>query len=232
MPSSPPRLPDAATARPAPPPANDTFWPVNMYISIAATREVTTSLIAVRMAVLSELPMADQMDCDLVRSASKTPPAAASGTQRSCRLWSRTKSAAWFAAFSRAAWIAALGALRRFAVADLITLPVSSAMRAFISLARYPSRWRFMFALRPASIRFRDQRGAASPGGPSPGSQSRSAPSAARPRPSAGESARPHPHLPQPRIPIEARALLLKVYTPAPGPDCAGDVGVVWTRCW
>ncbi|HLG99272.1 MAG TPA: hypothetical protein VKX49_23375 [Bryobacteraceae bacterium] len=48
---------------------------MNNCISIAATRLVTTSLIAVSNAVLSELPMADQMDCDLVSSASKTPSA-------------------------------------------------------------------------------------------------------------------------------------------------------------
>ena len=42
---------------------------------MAATREVTTSLIAVRIAVLKEFPMADQTDCDFVTSASNTPPA-------------------------------------------------------------------------------------------------------------------------------------------------------------
>ena len=46
-----------------------------MFISIAATREVTTSLIAVSSAVFSELPMADHTDCDFVTSASNTPPA-------------------------------------------------------------------------------------------------------------------------------------------------------------
>jgi len=37
---------------------------VNRYISIAATREVTTSLIAVNSAVLNEFAIADHTDCD------------------------------------------------------------------------------------------------------------------------------------------------------------------------
>src|SRR5579883_251215 len=62
-PPSPPRIPPLPP-EPAPPPANVTFWPVNKYISIAATREVTTSLIAVSSAVLKEFAMADHTDCD------------------------------------------------------------------------------------------------------------------------------------------------------------------------
>ena len=65
-PPSPPSIPPLPPG-PAPPPANVTFWPVNMCISMAATRDVTTSLMAVRSAVLSELPMAFHTDCDLVQ---------------------------------------------------------------------------------------------------------------------------------------------------------------------
>ncbi len=74
MPSSPPSLPSVPPPE-APRPASETRVPVNNYISIAATREETTSLMAVNSAVLSELLMADQMDCDLASNASKTPSA-------------------------------------------------------------------------------------------------------------------------------------------------------------
>ena len=84
-PPSPPSIPPLPPG-PAPPPANVTFWPVNMYISVAATRDVTTSLMAVRSAVLRELPMAFHTDCDLVRSASNTPPACCLSESKICRL--------------------------------------------------------------------------------------------------------------------------------------------------
>src|SRR5579883_113711 len=62
-PPSPPRIPPLPP-EPAPPPANVTCWPVNNCISVAATREVTTSLIAVSNAVLNEFATADHTDCD------------------------------------------------------------------------------------------------------------------------------------------------------------------------
>ena len=74
MPSNPPRPPSI----PAPPEVagrKETDVPVNICISIAATREVTTSLMAVSSAVLSEFPIADQIDWDFVSRASKTPSA-------------------------------------------------------------------------------------------------------------------------------------------------------------
>ena len=80
---------------------------MNICISMAATRDVTTSLMAVRIAVLNELPMAFHTDCDLVRSASNTPPACCLSESKICRLCSRTNCVVRLAAFSRAARIAA-----------------------------------------------------------------------------------------------------------------------------
>jgi hypothetical protein len=108
---------------------------VNNCISIAATREVTTSLMAVSRAVLSEFPMADQMDCDLVSSASKTPSACRLKDSKMRWLWSRTNCAWRIAAVSRAPWMAASFAScwnRRISS----RCAVSSAMRAWISSAR------------------------------------------------------------------------------------------------
>ena len=132
-PPSPPRTPPLPPG-PAPPPAKDTFWPVNMYISMAATREVTTSLMAVRIAVLNELPMAFHTDCDLVRSASKTPPACCLRESKICRLCSRTNCVVRLAAFSRAAWIAASLASSPWSRISWRCC-VNSAIRALISSA-------------------------------------------------------------------------------------------------
>jgi hypothetical protein len=82
-----------------------TFWPVNNCISIAATREVTTSLMAVSSAVLSELPMAAQMLCDFDRSASNTPSACRLKDSNTWRLWSRMIAVVRLAAVWRAASI-------------------------------------------------------------------------------------------------------------------------------
>ena len=132
-PPSPPSIPPLPPG-PAPPPANVTFWPVNICISVAATRDVTTSLMAVRSAVLSELPMAFHTDCDLSRSASNTPPACCLSDSKICRLWSRTNCAVRLAAFSRAARIAASFASSPWSRISL-RWPVNSAIRAVISSA-------------------------------------------------------------------------------------------------
>ena len=50
MPSKPPKPPSIPPLPPGPAPANVTFWPVNICISVAAIRDVTTSLMAVRSA--------------------------------------------------------------------------------------------------------------------------------------------------------------------------------------
>jgi len=59
-------------------------------------------LIAVSSAILSELPMADQMDCDLVSSASKTPSAWRLKESKIRWFWSRISCAWRIAAVSRA----------------------------------------------------------------------------------------------------------------------------------
>jgi hypothetical protein len=41
-------------------------------MSIAAARDAITSLMTDSVVVLNELPIADQIDCDFVRSASNT----------------------------------------------------------------------------------------------------------------------------------------------------------------
>ena len=139
-PPSPPSIPPLPPG-PAPPPANVTFWPVNMYISVAATRDVTTSLMAVRSAVLRELPMAFHTDCDLVRSASNTPPACCLSESKICRLCSRTNCVVRLAAFSRAARIAASLASSPWSRISW-RCPFNSSMRALISSALYFSRVR------------------------------------------------------------------------------------------
>lgn len=97
-PSSPPSLLSVPPPE-APPPDSETRVPVNNCISIAATREVTTSLMAVSRAVFSELPIADQMDCDFVSSASNTPSACRLKESKIRWLWSRTNCAWRIAAF-------------------------------------------------------------------------------------------------------------------------------------
>jgi hypothetical protein len=60
--------------------------PANNCIRRAATREVTISLTAVRIAVLSAFAMAEKIDWDLVSSALKTPSAWRLSDSKICRL--------------------------------------------------------------------------------------------------------------------------------------------------
>src|ERR1019366_2948096 len=92
MPPSPPNIPPPPPLPPPIPPCCIcAFAPgTNRFISIAATREVTTSLMAVSSAVFREFPMADHTDCDLVTRASNTPPACCFSDWKMLWYWSVT----------------------------------------------------------------------------------------------------------------------------------------------